>query len=88
MFQAVGISEASPAWQDYVDYIDAIVLDGLKQTCLKAYKAFLNHLVDSNMDQVTVNSCKYLDKKTRVKKDSHFEILVGKRALMTHSEVM
>lgn len=50
----MAISEASPAWQDYVDYIDAIVLDGLKQSCLKALKAMLNQLVQSNMDRVNV----------------------------------
>ena len=51
--QAVAISEASPAWQDYVDYVDAIVLDGLKQACLKALKAMLRQLVKSNMEQVS-----------------------------------
>ena len=50
--QAVHISEASPAWQDYVDYVDAIVLDGLKQACLTSLKSMLNQIVKCNMSQV------------------------------------
>ncbi|KAL5020323.1 hypothetical protein ScPMuIL_003215 [Solemya velum] len=48
-FEAVQISQASPAWQDYLDYIDAIVLDGLKQATLTSLKFMLNNLVHSNM---------------------------------------
>ena len=47
--QAVSMSAASPAWQDYVDYIDAIVLDGLKHACLNSLKNMLNQIVKSNM---------------------------------------
>ncbi len=50
--QAVAISEASPAWQDYVDYVDAIVLDGLKQACFTSLKSMLNQIIKANMDQV------------------------------------
>lgn len=46
------MSEASPAWQDYVDYMDAVVLDGLKQTCLTSLKSMLNQIVRCNMAQV------------------------------------
>ncbi|XP_052060514.1 uncharacterized protein LOC127700861 isoform X4 [Mytilus californianus] len=48
-FEAVQISQASPAWQDYIDYIDAIVLDGLKQATLTSLKSMLNNLVQANM---------------------------------------
>lgn len=48
-FQAVQISQASPAWQDYIDYVDAIVLDGLKQATLTSLKSMLNNLVQANM---------------------------------------
>ena len=48
-WQAVQISQASPAWQDYIDYVDAIVLDGLKQSTLTSLKSMLNNLVQANM---------------------------------------
>ncbi|XP_052258855.1 uncharacterized protein LOC127863384 isoform X2 [Dreissena polymorpha] len=48
-FEAVQISQASPAWQDFIDYIDAIVLDGLKQATLTSLKTMLNNLVQANM---------------------------------------
>ncbi|KAK7479591.1 hypothetical protein BaRGS_00029140 [Batillaria attramentaria] len=48
-FEAVQISQASPAWQDYIDYIDAIVLDGLKQSSLTSLRTMLNTLVHANM---------------------------------------
>ncbi|XP_056010102.1 uncharacterized protein LOC125667097 [Ostrea edulis] len=48
-FEAVQISQASPAWQDYIDYVDAIVLDGLKQATLTSLKSMLNNLVQANM---------------------------------------
>lgn len=43
-YESVQISQASPAWKDYVDYIDAIVLDGLKETTLLSLKAMLKTL--------------------------------------------
>lgn len=51
--QVVQISQASPAWQDYIDYIDAIVLDGLKQSALASLRAMLNMLVHANLVQVS-----------------------------------
>ena len=51
-FEAVQISQASPAWQDFIDYIDAIVLDGLKQASLTSLKTMLNNLVQANMAEV------------------------------------
>ncbi|XP_022099208.1 dynein beta chain, ciliary-like [Acanthaster planci] len=48
-FEAVQISRASPAWEDYVDHIDALVLDGLKQSTLKSLRSMLNTLVHSNV---------------------------------------
>ena len=51
-FEAVQISQASPAWQDFIDYIDAIVLDGLKQATLTSLKTMLNNLVQANMAEV------------------------------------
>lgn len=50
--QAVQISQASPAWQDYIDYIDAIVLDGLKQSTLASLRTMLNTLVHANLMEV------------------------------------
>ncbi|XP_069115919.1 uncharacterized protein [Argopecten irradians] len=50
-FEAVQISQASPAWVDYIDYIDAIVLDGLKHATLASLKSMLNNLVQANMDE-------------------------------------
>ena len=52
--QAVHISSASPAWQDYLDYIDAIVLDGLKNASLVSLKSMLNQIVKSNLAEVFV----------------------------------
>ena len=53
--QVVQISEASPAWQDYIDYIDAIVLDGLKQSSLTSLRTMLNTLVQANMVEVCLH---------------------------------
>ena len=52
VLQAVQISEASPAWQDYLDYVDAILLDGLKRASLVSLKNMLNQVVKSNMNEV------------------------------------
>ena len=53
LLQAVQISRASPAWEEYVDHIDALVLDGLKKTTLKSLRAMLNTLVHSNVSEVS-----------------------------------
>ena len=53
IFQAVEISEASPAWQDYVDYVDSIVLDGLKRACTSSLKAMLRQIVEANDSEVS-----------------------------------
>ena len=53
-FQVVQISRASPAWEEYVDHIDALVLDGLKQTCLKSLRSMLNTLVLANVSEVGI----------------------------------
>ncbi|KAL3885754.1 hypothetical protein ACJMK2_025795 [Sinanodonta woodiana] len=50
-FEAAQISHASPAWQDFIDYIDAIILDGLKQATLTSLKSMLNNLVQANMSE-------------------------------------
>ncbi|GFO25145.1 dynein beta chain, ciliary-like, partial [Plakobranchus ocellatus] len=48
-YEVVQISAASPAWRDYIDYMDAIVLDGLKQASLASLRGMLNTLVQANM---------------------------------------
>ncbi len=35
-----------------MDYVDAIVLDGLKQACFTSLKSMLNQIIKANMDQV------------------------------------
>lgn len=40
----MNISEASPAWQDYVQYIDAIVLGGLRQMADVSLRAMLQQM--------------------------------------------
>ena len=55
--QAAHISQASPAWQDYVDYTGAIVLDGLRQSCLSSQKAMLNQVVKSNQRWLHFTLC-------------------------------
>ncbi|XP_056412427.1 uncharacterized protein LOC130355786 isoform X2 [Hyla sarda] len=45
-FLACGISEASPAWQEFVMHIDAIVLQGLKKVTISSLAALLNTLLD------------------------------------------
>ena len=51
-YEVVQISAASPAWRDYIDYMDAIVLDGLKQASLASLRGMLNTLVQANMVEV------------------------------------
>ncbi|XP_077155311.1 uncharacterized protein LOC143817709 [Ranitomeya variabilis] len=45
-FAACGISEASPAWQDFIMHIDAIILQGLKKVTISSLAALLNTLLD------------------------------------------
>ncbi|XP_068122143.1 uncharacterized protein [Hyperolius riggenbachi] len=45
-FVACGISEASPAWQEFIMHMDAIVLQGLKKVTLSSLAALLNTLLD------------------------------------------
>ncbi|XP_069829066.1 uncharacterized protein [Dendropsophus ebraccatus] len=45
-FAACSISEASPAWQEFVMHIDAIVLQGLKKVTISSLAALLNTLLD------------------------------------------
>ncbi|XP_075053831.1 uncharacterized protein LOC142139871 [Mixophyes fleayi] len=47
-FDACGISEASPAWQEFIMHIDAIVLQGLKKVTISSLAALLNTLLDSD----------------------------------------
>jgi dynein heavy chain len=37
-FNAAGISEASPAWQEYISFINDIILKGFKMSSLKSLK--------------------------------------------------
>ncbi|XP_063809812.1 uncharacterized protein LOC135027842 isoform X3 [Pseudophryne corroboree] len=45
-FVACGISEASPAWQEFIMHIDAVVLQGLKKVTISSLAALLNTLLD------------------------------------------
>ncbi|XP_069470025.1 uncharacterized protein [Ambystoma mexicanum] len=45
-FEAVGISEASPAWQEYIQHIDMLVLQGLKKVTITSLASMLNTLLD------------------------------------------
>ncbi|KAM4702001.1 uncharacterized protein O3C94_002925 [Discoglossus pictus] len=45
-FVATGISEASPAWQDYIMHIDDLILQGLKKVTVTSLAALLNTLLD------------------------------------------
>uniref|UniRef100_W5M8M7 Uncharacterized protein n=1 Tax=Lepisosteus oculatus TaxID=7918 RepID=W5M8M7_LEPOC len=42
----LGISEASPAWQDYMEYIDVLLLKGLKQVTLSSLASMLNTVLE------------------------------------------
>ncbi|XP_053311944.1 dynein axonemal heavy chain 9-like [Spea bombifrons] len=46
-FVASGISEASPAWQDYIIGIDDLIFQGLKKVTISSLAALLNTLLDS-----------------------------------------
>lgn len=41
-FEVIQISEASPAWQTYVEFIDGRVLEGLKKACNSSITAMIN----------------------------------------------
>lgn len=45
-FVACEISEASPAWQEFIMHIDAIILQGLKNLTISSLAALLNTLLD------------------------------------------
>ncbi|XP_058857324.1 dynein beta chain, ciliary-like isoform X3 [Acipenser ruthenus] len=45
-FVAVGVSEASPAWQEYVEHIDILVLQGLKEVTFSSLASMLNTLLE------------------------------------------
>ncbi|KAE8625049.1 hypothetical protein XENTR_v10006145 [Xenopus tropicalis] len=44
---ASGISEASPAWQDYIMHIDSMVLQGLKKVTITSLASMLNTLLET-----------------------------------------
>ncbi|XP_018102433.1 dynein beta chain, flagellar outer arm [Xenopus laevis] len=44
---ASGISEASPAWQDYIMHIDSLVLQGLKKVTITSLASMLNTLLET-----------------------------------------
>ncbi|KAM8977325.1 uncharacterized protein RCH25_043181 [Pelodytes ibericus] len=46
-FLSIGISEASPAWQDYIMGIDDLIFQGLKKVTISSLAALLNTLLDS-----------------------------------------
>ncbi|XP_053561397.1 uncharacterized protein LOC128652486 [Bombina bombina] len=46
-FVATGLSEASPAWQEYLMHIDTLILQGLKNVTITSLAALLNTLLDS-----------------------------------------
>lgn len=48
-FVACGISEASPAWQEFIMHIDAIILQGLKNLTISSMAALLNTLLDHDV---------------------------------------
>lgn len=52
----VQISQASPAWEDYVDYIDALVLDGLLHSARVSLRNMLNHIVRSSLCDVSFHA--------------------------------
>ncbi|CAH2222791.1 Hypothetical predicted protein [Pelobates cultripes] len=45
-FHASGISEASPAWQDYIMGIDDLIFQGLKKLTISSLAALLNTIMD------------------------------------------
>uniref|UniRef100_A0A8C5WK28 Dynein heavy chain n=1 Tax=Leptobrachium leishanense TaxID=445787 RepID=A0A8C5WK28_9ANUR len=45
-FRASGISEASPAWQDFIMDIDDIIFQGLKKVTISSLAALLNTILD------------------------------------------
>ncbi|XP_041092529.1 dynein beta chain, flagellar outer arm-like [Polyodon spathula] len=45
-FVAVGVSEASPAWQEYVEHIDILVLQGLKEVTFSSLASMLSTLLE------------------------------------------
>ncbi|KAG8587471.1 hypothetical protein GDO81_005673 [Engystomops pustulosus] len=47
-FSACGVSEASPAWQEFIVHIDAIVLQDLKKVTISSLAALLNTTLDYN----------------------------------------
>ncbi|MGH0148673.1 UNVERIFIED_CONTAM: hypothetical protein FKN15_020618 [Acipenser sinensis] len=50
-FVAVGVSEASPAWQEYVEHIDILVLQGLKEVTFSSLASMLNTLLEGQVRQ-------------------------------------
>ncbi|XP_078672103.1 uncharacterized protein LOC144911712 isoform X1 [Branchiostoma floridae x Branchiostoma belcheri] len=50
-FEAVQISRASPAWEAYVEFVDSIVLDGLKRSTVTSLETMHNQLVMANISQ-------------------------------------
>ncbi|XP_066552369.1 uncharacterized protein LOC136718518 [Amia ocellicauda] len=53
-FTAVGISEASPAWQDYMEYIDVLLLQDLKQMVFSSLASLLNTVLEEKAPALRV----------------------------------
>ncbi len=47
-FDSAGISEASPAWQDYIGNINDVILNGLKNSSLKSLGTLYRLMTDEN----------------------------------------
>ena len=50
--KVVQISQASPAWHDFLDYVDAILLDGLKQCTLVSLRSMFRRLTHATEKEV------------------------------------
>lgn len=49
-FSAASISEASPAWQEYINYINDIILKGFKISTLKSLKNMCSAMVSARVN--------------------------------------
>lgn len=47
--EAVGISEASPGWQEYLNYMNEIIFSGFRISSLSSLKNMYNSMTDTEV---------------------------------------
>lgn len=57
--ESVGISEASPGWQDYINFTNEIIFNGFRISSLTSLKNMLNAMTDPEVFLSLIQALKF-----------------------------